>query len=112
AVESVAGRARSAVLQSGAMPAADVARVGRQVALAMAVAHQRGVVHGDLKPANILLTSDGVVKITDFGLSRHAGPRGDSDETQDWADQDRGRIAGTPTYMAPEQTRGERAIPA
>jgi alkyl hydroperoxide reductase subunit AhpC len=90
---------------------ADAARVARHVAMGMAAAHSQGIVHGDLKPANILLTDEGVAKVTDFGFSRIATPRGQSDETTDWQDQF-GKVAGTPGYMSPEQSRGAPAVPA
>jgi serine/threonine-protein kinase len=79
----------------------DIARAAwtiRTIARAIHAAHQQGIVHRDLKPANILLTADGRPKITDFGLARRQGD--DSEQTLTCT------IAGTPDYMAPEQTRG------
>jgi len=74
-----------------------------QVAEALAVAHGAGVVHRDVKPANLLVTPDGRVKITDFGIARAA----DSvPYTQT------GQIVGTPHYISPEQARGESATAA
>ena len=74
-----------------------VARIGRQVAGALAHAHERGVIHRDIKPSNLLLDADGTVWITDFGLAK--------------ADEDgltgTGDILGTLRYMAPERFRGE-----
>jgi serine/threonine-protein kinase len=70
-----------------------------QLARAMQYAHDRGIVHRDLKPANILLAPDGTPKITDFGLAKSL--EGDSGQTQS------GQVLGTPSYMAPEQARGE-----
>lgn len=83
----------------GALPVADVLRIGIQVASGLAAAHNQGLVHRDIKPANILL-DQGVDRlvITDFGLAR----------TVDDASVTRtGVIAGTPQYMSPEQARGE-----
>jgi len=108
-MEYVDGQSLDAVLQSGPMIASEVVGLGRQIALGMAAAHSSGIVHGDLKPANLLVTHRGTVKITDFGLSRRALPSQDSDKTQDWIYATEGKIAGTPAYMSPEQSRGEPA---
>ena len=72
-------------------------RVLHQAALALDYAHARGVVHRDVKPANILITNDDVVKITDFGIAKAAA----SDQYTVT-----GAIVGTPNYMAPEQVQG------
>jgi eukaryotic-like serine/threonine-protein kinase len=69
------------------------------LARAMFCAHERNIVHRDLKPGNILLTADGIPKITDFGVAKQL----DSDQ----GNTKSGAIVGTPSYMAPEQARGE-----
>jgi serine/threonine-protein kinase len=94
---SLEGRLR----RSGALPVREVLRIGMQTAAGLAAAHAQGLVHRDIKPANILL-ENGVerVKITDFGLARAAE---DVHLTQP------GCLAGTPTYMSPEQADGQVA---
>jgi hypothetical protein len=84
--------------RTGQLPLKEILRIGLQIAEGLAAAHRQGLVHRDVKPANILL-ENGVerVKITDFGLAR-AGD--DASLTQS------GVVAGTPTYMSPEQADG------
>ncbi|QDT28379.1 Serine/threonine-protein kinase PrkC [Gimesia panareensis] len=84
---------------SGPLALVEILRIGMQAANGLAAAHAQGLVHRDVKPANILL-ADGVerVKLTDFGLARAAD---DASLTRT------GIIAGTPQYMSPEQARGE-----
>jgi hypothetical protein len=85
--------------RKGQLPISEVLRIGREIADGLAAAHERGLIHRDIKPGNIWLESPRArVKILDFGLAR--GP-GDAQLTQT------GAIIGTPAYMAPEQARGE-----
>jgi len=74
-----------------------------QIARALAHAHERGLIHRDVKPKNIMITNDGVAKLADMGLARMA-----SDEQA--ARAEAGKAYGTPYYIAPEQVRGERDI--
>jgi eukaryotic-like serine/threonine-protein kinase len=97
-------------LEKGPLPIARVSALGRQIASAMAAAHAHGVIHGDLKPGNIMVTEEDVAKIMDFGLARrHAQPSPPGNGAP--ARPDRG-ISGTPAYMSPEQARGEPPSPA
>jgi serine/threonine protein kinase len=85
--------------QHGAMEVKEILRIGQQAALGLAAAHAQGLVHRDVKPANILL-ENGVerVKLTDFGLAR---------ATDDASITQSGTITGTPNFMSPEQADGK-----
>jgi serine/threonine protein kinase len=86
--------------REGQLPVAEVLRIGRETAQGLAAAHERGVIHRDVKPANLWLEAPtGRVKILDFGLARLA--QGDTALTGSLA------IVGTPMYMAPEQAEGK-----
>ena len=83
----------------GKLGVASTLAVARQLVEALAVAHAAGVIHRDVKPENVLLDGDGVLKVMDFGIARLA--EASSSRTQS------GMIVGTPAYMAPEQLVGE-----
>jgi len=94
----------SRIRREGRLPLAEVLRIGRQTALALAAAHARGLVHRDVKPANLWLEGPpGHVKVLDFGLAR--------DLTDQVHLTQSGMIVGTPAYMAPEQTEGKPVHP-
>ena len=106
-MEYVGGETLAERIQSGALAPDAVAAIGRQIAAGLAAAHAEGVVHGDLKPANLMVTPSGTIKIMDFGLARRVSELDGRDKTIEWTRSASSHISGTPGYMAPEQTRGE-----
>ena len=103
ASELVEGETLRARLERGPLPVDTVYDYGRQLARGLAAAHDRGILHGDVTPSNVMLTADGVVKLLDFGLSRRTVVTPGETQTMDSAVD----AAGTSGYMAPEQVRGE-----
>ena len=111
-MEYVEGEPLSRRLQEAALASHQVSLLGRQIALGMASAHALGVVHGDLKPANILVTPAGIAKIVDFGMARRDAGTRSGDQTAIWNPNSSSGISGTPAYMAPEQAQGQLATQA
>lgn len=107
AMEYVPGRPLSGLIDGVAMSLQRTTSIGGQVASAMAAAHTAGICHGDLKPANILIRDDEVVKVVDFGLARR-----EIDPEATVVGSGSGRLRGTPAYMSPEQARGGPATSA
>ena len=103
-MELVEGRSLAQVLaERGALPADEVASIIGQAALALQVAHTAGVIHRDVKPANITRTASVLVQLTDFGIARVAAASGLTRT---------GEVLGTPHYLSPEQAQGEPATAA
>ncbi|MFM8001965.1 MAG: protein kinase domain-containing protein, partial [Actinomycetota bacterium] len=101
AMEYVNGRTLSDILkQSGTLTPMQVCDVMIEVASALSSAHQSGVVHRDVKPGNILVSTTGQVKVTDFGIARALGAGVEEGLTQT------GAVMGTATYFSPEQAQG------
>jgi Tol biopolymer transport system component len=112
-LELVEGPTLAEHIERGPIPLEDAIEVGRQIAMALEVAHERGIVHRDLKPSNIKVRPDGTVKVLDFGLAKAPAtePAGDpwTSPTQTAAATRAGVILGTAAYMAPEQAKGREA---
>jgi TolB-like protein len=109
-MELISGVPLNEKLKSGPLSERDVMRLGMQLADGLTAAHECGVVHSDLKPANIFITGDNRLKILDFGLARLLKSGDDNDLTKTITAES-GPMAGTLPYMSPEQLRGEPTDP-
>jgi eukaryotic-like serine/threonine-protein kinase len=99
-MEFVEGKSLKDLIRSrGRLPVSVVLTVGKQLARALEVAHEQGVIHRDIKPQNIVVEPDGVLKVMDFGIARLAQRKEGVTQA--------GMIIGTPEYMAPEQLLGD-----
>jgi hypothetical protein len=110
-LEFVDGPTLADRIREGPLPGDEAVAIACQIADALDAAHQRGIVHRDLKPANVKLTSDGIVKVLDFGLAKLASESeaqfdGTQSPTVVHPGTQAGVILGTVAYMAPEQARG------
>ncbi len=100
-MELLLGRTLDQLLvEEGPLPSSEARRFAREICLALEAAHAAGVVHRDLKPQNVFVTSGGALKLLDFGLARVAGQTPLTSSTA---------VLGTPGYLAPELLAGERA---
>jgi eukaryotic-like serine/threonine-protein kinase len=110
ALELVEGPTLAERIVEGPIPVDEAVSIARQIAEAIAAAHERAIVHRDLKPANIKLRPDGLVKVLDFGLAKVLEPLAEAatapSHTSHPAITDVGLILGTAAYMSPEQARG------
>src|SRR4030088_2392974 len=106
-MELVDGRTLRELLACGSMPALKVIQIAAQIADGLAKAHEVGIIHRDLKPENLMVSSEGLVKILDFGLAKLAGAGSEffSGGTIDLQTCS-GAVLGTVEYMSPEQASG------
>ncbi len=111
-MQLVHGRTLGALIGGGAVAVTTIVRIGVEVADALAAAHERGLVHRDLKPGNIMVTDDTHAKVLDFGLAKlrpEVAPDADATRLTTQEVTARGMILGTAAYMSPEQAEG-RAV--
>jgi eukaryotic-like serine/threonine-protein kinase len=114
-MEFIAGESLSKAVGPGPVATELLLSIARQIASGMAAAHAEGIVHGDLKPENVMVTGEGLVKVLDFGLARRLrrGRPVRTDETAELGIAEVGDgLFGTPRYLSPEQVRGEPATHA
>jgi serine/threonine-protein kinase len=110
-LELVEGPTLAERLASGRIEIGEALRIGVEIAEGLEAAHDKGVIHRDLKPGNIKLTADGEVKILDFGLAKATGEPTLADAnspTMTAPPSVAGLILGTPAYMSPEQAQGKQ----
>ncbi len=99
-MELIEGVTVAQMLRNGVLSVEQAVAIAAQTCAGLSAAHAAGVIHGDVKPANLMLTPNGVVKICDFGIGRALSPTGDTELAEP-------QIVGTNRYRAPEHVRGE-----
>jgi eukaryotic-like serine/threonine-protein kinase len=107
--EFVEGETLRAMLRGGRLGVGKATAIAEQVAGALSVAHEAGIVHRDIKPENVMSRPDGLVKVLDFGLAKltEAPPPADSEASTNLSTAP-GIVMGTVSYMSPEQARGQK----
>jgi serine/threonine-protein kinase len=102
-MEYVEGPSLYEILKQGPLEEDEVLEIGLQVARALEHGHVNGIIHRDIKPGNIMISTEGIAKVTDYGLAKR-------DEGSSKKSTAAGRVMGTPYYISPEQARGEENI--
>ena len=106
-IELLEGETLRSRISDSPVPWRRAVAIGVEIAEGLAAAHAKGIVHRDLKPENVFLTTDGRVKILDFGLARYRPSGSGQENTRATLVTEPGTIMGTAAYMSPEQVRGE-----
>ena len=101
----MSGETLADLIRRRRLPVAEALRLAAQIASALEAAHERGITHRDLKPANIKITTEGVVKVLDFGLAKSDGADAEAAARSTLVTAE-GAVIGTAPYMSPEQARG------
>jgi eukaryotic-like serine/threonine-protein kinase len=108
-MEFVAGKTLQQLIPSGGLPVADVLKYAIPIASALAAANAAGIIHRDIKPGNIMVGSNGIVKVLDFGLAKLTAQEENADGVTQTlkAQTEEGTVVGTAAYMSPEQAQGK-----
>jgi len=111
-MQLVEGQPLDRLIPAGGLPVEQIVEIARALADALAAAHEKGIVHRDLKPANVMVSSEGRVKVLDFGLAKdvRAAELGGATLTS-VSQTEVGVVMGTPAYMSPEQASGRPLDP-
>lgn len=106
ATEFVDGLTLSERLGRGGISIEETLNIAQQIASALSAAHAAGIIHRDIKSANIMVRADGLVKVLDFGIAKYEQPENETDTKKALVETMPGAVMGTSAYMSPEQARG------